>query len=585
MIAVTKDQLLAVLVVITAGMIFAAPHGLLGLSLASDDGVIHYTYFVSFRDQVLGGEFYPRWLINQNAGLGSPAFYYYPPLAYYFTLVFSPLPVSELQQLGLAVGATVVLSGVAAFLWLVQTTPPRAAAVAALMYMILPYRTLDIFDRGAFAELFTFIWMPLILFFISRFVRGSFISAAGIAITVALLSLSHLLTTMMFIPFACAYAAFEVVQFRMKWRGLWIFCALGVGFGLAGVYILPAMMSRDLVSMEGMIQGHGYYANSFLTSRLRISGSLKYFHMTYQVALLALLLFLAARRSTAGYLRQQFFFWAACFGAALLMTFSVSRPIWEMLTPLQWVQFPWRFHTVICVALAAMLGIAVSRMVKPQTTTAALCLVCMVIVGIICINDLARKTIREINKPVTEIGNYEQKMRFIRRLEDSAAYWPRTVPAGVADLENLLDRVPKQNDVAAKAYVATGDATVTVERWSPRSIAFNVDTSDPAAVVIGQLYFPGWTAVSKRGDDETILPVSSDPTTGLVCLSIPPGRQSVTLRLEMLESERLGWASTLFSFMVLGSFLFYTFFRRRERRQEPARERSAVSFREEICNQ
>ncbi|MBD0327554.1 MAG: hypothetical protein ICV68_14045 [Pyrinomonadaceae bacterium] len=122
--------------------------------------------------------------------------------------------------------------------------------------------------------------------------------------------------------------------------------------------------------------------------------------------------------------------------------------------------------------------------------------------------------------------------------------------------------MPKQNDVAAKAYVTTGDATITIERWSPRSIAFNVETRDPAAVVIGQLYFPGWTAVSKRGDDETILPISSDPTTGLVRIGIPPGRQSVTLRLEMLDSERLGWASTLFGFVVLGGFLFYTFLRR-----------------------
>jgi hypothetical protein len=62
-----------------------------------------------FSAQFLQGEFYPRWLQNMNAGFGSPTFFFYPPIPYYFTSLFSPLShynTSSCNELGFSSSPT-----------------------------------------------------------------------------------------------------------------------------------------------------------------------------------------------------------------------------------------------------------------------------------------------------------------------------------------------------------------------------------------------------------------------------------------------------------------------------------------------
>ena len=89
-------------------------------------------------------------------GLGSPAFYFYPPLPFWIDALVSVVTANALSvPYRLAVTTTVILflSGLAMHAWLLKTSGKRTAAlVGAIAYMAAPYHLFDTTTRGAFAE-------------------------------------------------------------------------------------------------------------------------------------------------------------------------------------------------------------------------------------------------------------------------------------------------------------------------------------------------------------------------------------------------------------------------------------------------
>ena len=86
------------------------------------------------------GELYPRWLYAMNDGFGSPAFFYYAPLPYYFTTFLTWL--FHLQSAApypviLCASIVLWLSGVTGYYWVARFTTRSAALLLGILYMIV----------------------------------------------------------------------------------------------------------------------------------------------------------------------------------------------------------------------------------------------------------------------------------------------------------------------------------------------------------------------------------------------------------------------------------------------------------------
>jgi uncharacterized membrane protein len=131
--------------------------------------------------------------------LGSPSFFYYAPLPYYFTSLLYPVFAQDplgWRQLGISVSVALIASGLFTYLWLRMITSGRSALVASLIYMLMPYHlAVDLYTRGAFAEFWAFVWMPLTMFFTIRTVGGGQFTMVGLAVSYASLIMTHLPTT------------------------------------------------------------------------------------------------------------------------------------------------------------------------------------------------------------------------------------------------------------------------------------------------------------------------------------------------------------------------------------------------------
>ena len=87
-----------------------------------------------FAEQVLQGELYPRWLEDLNAGAGSPVFFFYGPVPFYFTTIGKVLCVdcSVVNVLGIGLWLMVVGSATSFFVLGGQLAAPASSAIGGI---------------------------------------------------------------------------------------------------------------------------------------------------------------------------------------------------------------------------------------------------------------------------------------------------------------------------------------------------------------------------------------------------------------------------------------------------------------------
>ena len=81
-------NLLHIFIIVIVGLILTLPALFYGIFDAPDLIPYHLKWSKHFAEQFWQGDLYPRWLMDMNAGLGSPTFFFYPPIPYYFNSLF-----------------------------------------------------------------------------------------------------------------------------------------------------------------------------------------------------------------------------------------------------------------------------------------------------------------------------------------------------------------------------------------------------------------------------------------------------------------------------------------------------------------
>ena len=539
------------------GITVTLPLILFGLPYDSDDGVAHFLYQENFALQFWEGEVYPRWLSFINGGFGGPTFFYYPPLSYYITCVFGLLPTNSWHHLGLSTSFGLILSGSAAFIWLREISGQRQAVLAAMLYMLAPYHiNFDIYARGAFAEAYAFVWMPLILYFATRLVRHDQFAFFGLAVSFAALCATHLLTALMFGPVPVFYLLLrspEATRFKTTALGL---TSMFLGAGMAAVFILPALTYIDWVYLFEAREGHFDFENWLMTHTLFIKGTLKYFLMTFTVISLALLCFLLTSRETENGKRMETRIWLIVTCASVFMMTYLSYPVWMIVEPLQMVQFPWRFNTVLCVSALPLIATGFGAMRRPFTLTTKFTVGLVVFFAIVSAGDLAVKYRRKFIKPTDASQNLGRYAKLVQR-QDTHTNWPLTVtygltPAtnkfGLPDLEKTKSEFGLSDTNEIKAFATSG--TVELKRVSSRILDIEARSDSAFSITVTQFHYPGWTA-KYHGSDQDI-PISLKSDLGLISLDLPAGDHRVALTLGKLPAEAAGEWISLASLFALG---------------------------------
>ncbi|MDO8514867.1 MAG: hypothetical protein Q7S14_00030, partial [bacterium] len=283
------------------------------------------------------GQFPVRWVPDLGFGLGYPLFNFYPPFVYYLGEVFHLLGFGFIDSIKLVWVTALIGSAVAMYFLAKKYFGKLGGVVSALFYLYAPYHAIDAYVRGALAELFSFVWLPLILLFANKPV------IAGIFL--GLLMITH---NLIFLPF---------VGFYILWsRNVKnIFISLVVAFGLTAFFWAPALWEKQFTLVDDLlIKNLASYKIHFVClpqlwdSLWGYGGSIAgcVDGMSFKLGKLHILtssfaLVLIFRHS--GRVRNLLITSFLLFVLSVFMTTEYSSFIWDKIPQLWYLQFPWRF--------------------------------------------------------------------------------------------------------------------------------------------------------------------------------------------------------------------------------------------------
>lgn len=555
MMLVNKSQrinIIAILVIFSVGLVLILPTIAYGVFDAHDT-LVHLNWANYFSQQLWAGELYPRWLLEMNSGLGSPTFFFYPPVPYYFTSLFYPFRFgnpSIWSPLVLSSTLALILSGLTAYLWLKSITNQKAALIGSIIYMILPYHwAIDFYWRFAFSEYWAFVWIPLILYFSKKIVFGDKFAVLGFAVNYALLSMTHLPTTLIFSVIPFTYSLF-IANKKQRLKSLvYMVFALVLGIGLAAIYLIPALsMQENVLLKEIATEPHFYFANNFTWRKQFIYPNFEIFmgYLGILVILMAIISYLAftvASKHSHKNVRQENFYWLIVALTSCLMTLPLSKPLWKLFTVIQVIQFPWRFNVVLTVATTALITLACYSF-KPTSILHQK----KALIGIGLLFMLISSGFAMAYHNIERL-NFDQKTA-LKMSQDAPEYRPKWVAKKIFD-QYLIHRVAEDSP---QAQITKGQGSLSIKKWQARSIILQTNASTNLEITIEQLYYPGWTA---RVDDKQLSVEPSQPE-GLLRIAIPSGRHQVQITLEAGLKERLGKAISTAS-VLISLLLFFPF--------------------------
>lgn len=532
--------LLPVLVIFLVAMSACGPMIFFGAS--EGHSIVNNTLWLQhFSEELRQGEIYPRWLMNINHGEGSPAFYYYAPLPFYIISIPALISPTSSLSLDLAWGEILLLglSGSSFFIYARRRFDPAASLVGGIVYMLLPYHfETDLWIRQDLGELTGYVWMPLILLFSDTLLAGSRTAAAGLAIVYCLMILSHLPSALLF---SICLAGYVLVQIPLKRAGrtlLHFAGALSVGVLLSGEYLGPALFSQQYVHMDAIWVPRNDFHGWFFppTAWAKAEGHYPFMNRLFIEALLTVFLFaltwLAALYHAIPRRIRIFSGSLMLLSVAAFLMSSASAIVWEY-APFLWkVQFPWRLSLVLDLSAAIGALHAAHRMFSGFHRGATLSLALLVSILIWC---TATADLRSILTPYLQPGIAKELDSQIKGDLELPEYATRWTPGG---FEKTADLTTQR---APLTLIGTS-GSLTVTRWRPRYIAFEAQLSQPTRITVRQFYFPNWQATDDAGHS---LPLSADPSTGLLIVQLPAGHNHVNLILRSLQTEQIGWLVTL----------------------------------------
>ncbi|MDW8054688.1 MAG: 6-pyruvoyl-tetrahydropterin synthase-related protein [Anaerolineae bacterium] len=574
-----RASLVCWLAVLGLGVLAAQPLLTIGLPYGQDT-LYHVQRVASLARALSHGVVFPRWSADLALGFGYPVFHYYAPLSYYVPAFLTLLGLSAVQATTLFAAAIYVLQAVGMWLWLRVHFRSAAAYIGSVAYVLAPYAVANFTWRGALAEHFALALAPLALWSLARLAQTAqplqFLAAVGV---LAALMLSHNVSALMFFGVVVLYVGYLSLVHK---RADVVSTALLLAVGVASFFWLPALGERGAAQLNrlhdvGWANFRGYFmtleehfaAPEPVDRRLvtqprdpRLNSAVVAAAATG--ALLAVVRWVRARDPRAMLVLTA----AVGFVGALAMTHRLSLPIWETLDALKFLQFPWRFYTLLTLCLAPMAASAAEMLsallaLRPRVFAT----VSVAALGFCAAYVFPRQIPTELVSPNLDLSPHS-----VAHFEHQTTYIGTTtageyLPAAVQERPPLHSspfadpHVPFASAPRLWRELSSTELNVLSEQYAPYRYALRVAAPQTATLVFKTFYFPGWSAYV----DGTRASLSVCPPYGVLQVDMPPGDHEVVIAFESTPPRQLAEAFTLVSCALAAGVAFML-----HRRKHPA---------------
>lgn len=503
-----------------------------------------------------------RWIPDMGYGFGFPLFNFYPPLPYLFGMLFRIVGISFVLTVKLTFVFSFIASGVTMYFLAREFFGKRGGILAAIFYIWAPYHSVDVFVRGAMNEAWALIWFPAILYFSYKIIsRPAKLNAkwgiVGLALSYFALFTSHNLMVLIFTPIFAIWCGIWLVRARNFSRIPQLLFSGILAFGLTAFFTIPVILESKFVQTNTLVAGYYEYNAHFASlsqlffSRFwgygpsvwleedRMPFQIGHLHwiLALAVGLLIITKFFKDKKISNLLLASSFMLsvgWLSAF-----MAHSRSTPIWQLIPAFKFVQFPWRFLTLVILGFSFAIG-ALENFIPKKSKLGNILLVVLV-GGVLFLNwDYFYPEYKRLG-PITD------KEKF------SGAAWELQQTAGIYDyLPNTAKTAPKaprQN----LTEVLVGQARIGNEKEGTNWAKFEIDVTKDAQVRLGIFKFPGWKTFVDGKEVKNYVPESEE--WGRMYIDIPTGKHFVDIKLHNTWPRTLGNIISLISWTGLFVFI------------------------------
>jgi hypothetical protein len=522
-------------------------------SASGHDFEFHAASWLDVAYQWKHGVLFPRWTAWTNYGFGEPRYIFYPPLSWMLGAALSlVLPISWVPFAFIILTQT--LAGMSAFFLLRRFTGSTPAYLGAVFYAVNPYALLVTYIRSDFAEQLACALFPLVLLAtlclagLLQDEKPKLSALPKFALSFAAVWLCNApagVIASYSVAFLFAWAVFAQRSLRVAIRAV---CGLALGFGLAGFYLVPAAYEQRWVNIGQALASGLLPAENFLFTQIA-DPEHTWFNWISSICALALILLSGITALSSRHFSNKTTLsntlkplWGALLllgSLATLMMLRLTAPFWSLLPKMRFVQFPWRWMSIMAVVCCCFLAAAIERRRG---------WLWFVLVAVLCF----------------PLGYFLKQNTWWDPDEMSTQRAAITTGMGYEGVDEYDPLGDDHMDLPKRAQLATifpGEATdspaalpntkIQIEQWDTTNHKISVDSSAPARVALRLLNYPVWQ-VTVNG--ERVAPEKPDDLE-LMLVPVAAGKSEIQVRFVRTADQTAGIGLSIFSLLISAGLL------------------------------
>jgi len=475
------------------------------------DGLIHTERIIQFDKALKEQQFPVRLAPTIIDSIGYPLFVVNYQLPYYFAeIIMFPSSNAPLAYKA-TMSITFILSSIFIFLLFREISSLPSALVGTVLFTYLPYRFGDLYQRGAFGESVSMMFVPLIIFAYHRIQKDGKYSIPLLALATFGLITSHTIVFMIFAPLLILYIPFILKPNLQNLKSIAI--GLSLGLTMSSFQILPSLFEKNYMKFDQTLSYlyKDFYLNIYQLLRIPHEGI--NYGTYYQVGIAATLVIFISMFTIFRKFDAKLFFFLGFAVLSIFLATSGSSLLWTYLPFIKYILYPYRFLDLTIFAVAFLAVILIEK--TSLKTLAAILLISLTI--------------------------YTNRHFF------SIAPWFAIPPGPNLTTQNENDTIWSNPDTFVQRPLVSSEPQSNIYLSSQKSfdVKTQIITKEPTDVIIRKMYFPGWT-LKVNGQNRPIT-----IKDGLISTNLEPGNWQIEAYFTKSKLRMFADLLTLASFFFL----------------------------------
>jgi hypothetical protein len=437
---------------------------------------------------------------------------------------------------------TQTLAGMCAFALGRRLFPQRGALVCAVCYAANPYALLIVYMRSDFAEQLALAFFPLLFLaalevtcLLDPPARSAPYSIVFLAITFAAVWLTNAPAGVV-----ASYSLAMLFSWTAVTQKSWCpllhgGAALALGFGVASFYLVPAAYEQSWVNISLALASGLQPSQNFLYAVIADTEHNAFNRIASNTTVLMMVLTFvfgalsfSRDRSTPWPITKTL--WSALGALSVMVAFlmtPISNILWVALPKLRFVQFPWRWMSMLAIPLACFVSAAIID--KRMRGYRAASTIAVLLASLACTATYMVRHTWWDSEDVPVLLTAQQNDEGFEGVDE---YDP------LGDDRSLLPEKSERVTVVPAAPEAKDDshAEISVQRWTAERKEIHITTREPAVLKLRLLDYPAWR-VKVNGAD--LVPEQTGETSQIT-VPLTAGSSDVAVRFIRTPDRTIG---------------------------------------------